>query len=177
MIFILKAIGAVLVASGGFLTGNKIKQQYKKRSEYLKKISDCLKYADDAIAVENMLIEDVLKKCSEKFFSEENGNDLWSMAAENIKTNYGSFESAWEKACTDYYENALFLHKKDIECIKDIGNALGIVSTQRQSAHVQSVLKNLNELEEDAKKALEKEGKHVVQISLAISAALIIVLI
>ena len=176
MVFVIKVIGAVMIAGGGYLIGNKIKKQYKRRTEYLKATQDALKYADDAIAVENMLIEDVMKKCSDKFFKEERGGDLWNMAAEKLKSNFGNFENVWEKACNDYYKNSPYLTEKDAECIKDIGKALGIVSSLRQSAHVDAVIRNLNELELNAKSILEKEGKHVVQVALAIAAALIILL-
>ncbi len=176
MVFIVKLIGSVLILISGFLIGNKIKKQYQTRRNILKQFQESLKYADDAIVIENMLLEDVMRKCSNKFFPLEKGNDLWNIAADKLKENYGSFEGAWTKACDVYFEEMSFLNELDCDCIKDIGKALGIASVQRQSLHIQNVIKRLSELENEALKIQASEGKHAVQIAMAVAAAIIIIL-
>lgn len=176
MYMAVKITGSVLIAAGGYITGSKIKRQYKKRRALLKSYQEALRAADDAIAIENVLIENVLKECGEKFFPECKGKDVWSMTANILESQFGSFERAWQKACEEYFAEAYELSEKDRDAISDIGMALGIANTQRQSAHVLSVLERLKSLEKEAETSEEKEGKNAVKISLALAAAIIVML-
>ena len=139
-------------------------------------MQDALKYADDTIAIENTLLDNVLWDCGKKFFKKEKGKDVWTCAAENLKTEFGSFENAWDKACNEYFEEEVCLNDKDKECIKNIGKAIGIANTQRQTAHVTVGLQRLQALEKEANEAETKEGNNAVKIALAIAAVVIIVL-
>lgn len=172
----LKSLVRCSSLQGGFLTGQKIRKEYKKRRELLKSIQDALKYADDAIAIENTLLDDVLLNCGAKFFPKEKGADLFTRAAGYLRSEFGSFENAWTKACEDFFPDVPCLREKDIECISGIGKALGLANTQRQSAHVLSVLKRLADLEQEAAQNEEKEGKNAIKIAIAISAAIIVIL-
>lgn len=171
-----KITGSLLIAAGGFLTGQKIRKEYKKRRELLKSIQDALKYADDAIAIENTLLDDVLMNCGAKFFPKDKGADLFTAAAGQLRSEFGSFENAWTKACEDFLPGTSCLSEKDIECISGIGKALGLANTQRQSAHVQTVLKKLADLEQEAAQREDKEGKNAIKIAIAVSAAIIVIL-
>lgn len=64
----IKITGSLLIAAGGILTGLKIRKEYKQRRTLLKAFQDALHYADDAIAIENALLDDVLMNCGAKFF-------------------------------------------------------------------------------------------------------------
>ena len=176
MYLIIKIIGSFLVLAGGFLAGHKISRQYKKRSRILKQMQEALKYADDAIAIENTLLDEVLKSCGEKFFDKDSVIDLWTRASENLKTEFGSFENAWAKACEDYFEDTQCLTEKDKECITGIGLAIGLANTQRQTAHVTATLQRLQGLEKESLSVEEKEGKNAVKIALAMAAAVIVIL-
>lgn len=176
MYLIIKAAGSALVVTGGFMTGRKIRAQYKKRCEILKNMQEALKYADDTIAIENTLLDNVLKDCAVKFFEKEKGKDVWSCAAENLKTEFGSFENAWLKACSEYFEETMCLNEREKECISGIGQAIGIANTQRQTAHVTATLQRLRELEKEAITAETKEGNNAVKIALAIAVSIIIIL-
>lgn len=172
----IKITGAVLILAGSMMAGRKMQKYYNKRRTDLKAMQDALKYADDAISIENALLDDVLATCGAKFFSESGGNDIFTMAAENLKSEFGSFERAWDKACAELSDKCVYLKKEDIECISGIGKALGLANTQRQSAHVASAVKRLASLEEDAALAQSREGRNAVKIALALSAAAIIIL-
>ncbi|MBE7057883.1 MAG: hypothetical protein E7387_02110 [Ruminococcaceae bacterium] len=176
MYFVLKVAGSALVTIGSLLAGRKVKMQYKKRCEILKQMQEALKYADDTIAIENTLLDNVLRDCGEKFFKKEKGKDVWTCAAENLKTEFGSFENAWDKACNEFFEDEVCLNEKDKECIRNIGKAIGIANTQRQTAHVTAGLQRLQTLEKEANAAETKEGNNAVKIALAIAAVVIIVL-
>ena len=176
MYIILKVMGSGLVAAGSLLAGRKVKMQYKKRCDILKQMQEALKHADDRIAIENTLLDNVLRDCGEKFFKKEKGKDVWTCAAENLKTEFGSFENAWDKACKEYFEEEVCLNEKDMECINNIGKAIGILNTQRQTAHVTACLQGLQALEKEANTAETKEGKNAVKIALAIAAVVIILL-
>ena len=130
----IKITGSLLIAAGGILTGLKIRKEYKQRRTLLKAFQDALHYADDAIAIENALLDDVLMNCGAKFFPDEKGSDLFSCAAGCLRSEFGSFENAWAKACADFFPKTPCLREKDIECISGIGTALGLANTQRQSA-------------------------------------------
>lgn len=171
-----KITGSLLIAAGGILIGQKIRKEYKKRRELLKSFQDALKYADDAIAIENTLLEEVLMQCGAKFFPTEKGGDVFSAAAGYLRSEFGSFEHAWAKACEDYFTETPCLKEKDQSCIADVGKALGLANTQRQTAHVAAVLKRLGALEEEAASCEEREGKNAVKIAIAISAAIIVIL-
>lgn len=171
-----KITGSLLIAAGGFLTGQKIRKEYKKRREMLKAFQDALKYADDAIAIENTLLDDVLLNCGAKFFPKEKGGDLFTSAAGYLRSEFGSFENAWAKACEDFFPNTPCLREKDVECISGVGKALGLANTQRQSAHILTVLKRMADLEQEAAQSEEKEGKNAVKIAIAVSAAIIVIL-
>ena len=173
---ILKAAGAFMILSGGLMAGGKVRKQHKKVCTELRKMQEALKFADDTITIENMLLDDVLKKCAEKFFEDEKGTDIWTKACENLKTEFGSFENSWAKACDEYFEEQPYYDEKQKECIKGIGKALGIANTQRQSAHVNANLQNLQELEKMAIAKYEKEGKNSVRIAAALSIAVIVLL-
>lgn len=99
----IKITGSLLIAAGGILTGLKIRKEYKQRRTLLKAFQDALHYADDAIAIENALLDDVLMNCGAKFFPEEKGSDLFSCAAGCLRNEFGSFENAWTKACADFF--------------------------------------------------------------------------
>lgn len=176
MYLIVKAAGAGFVLLGAFMTGKKVRDQYKSRCRILKQMQEALKYADDTISIENTLLDDVLKSCGEKFFGKENGCDIWTRASENLKTEFGSFENAWVKSCDEYFENEPFLDEKDRECIVSIGKAIGIANTQRQNDHVRSKIQKLQELEKQALGKEEKEGKNAIKIALAAAVAIIVVL-
>jgi hypothetical protein len=172
----IKITGSLLIAAGGILTGLKIRKEYKQRRTLLKAFQDALHYADDAIAIENALLDDVLMNCGAKFFPEEKGSDLFSCAAGCLRNEFGSFENAWTKACADFFPKTPCLREKEIECISGIGKALGLANTQRQSAHIASVVKKLAELEREAQQEDEKEGKNAIKIAIAVSAAIIVIL-
>lgn len=172
----IKLTGALIIAAGGLMAGFKLKKNYSKRRSLLKAMQDALKYADDAIAIENTLLDDVLIACGSKFFAGDNGEDVFTLSAGYLRNEFGSFERAWDKACTEFYEKYACLKKEDTECISGIGKALGLANTQRQSAHIESAVKRLAALEQEAQTAETKEGKNAVKIALAISAAVIIVL-
>ena len=172
----IKITGSLLIAVGGILAGQKIRKEYKKRREILKAIQDALKYADDAIIVENALLEDVLVSCGAKYFPKEKGSDLFTTAAGYLRSAFGSFENAWNKACEEFFPKATCLREKDLECISEVGKALGLVNAQRQSVHISSMLKRLSELEQEALQCEDKEGKNAVKIAIAVSAAMIIIL-
>ena len=176
MYIILKVMGSGLIAIGSLMAGKKVKKQYKKRRDILKQMQEALKYADDTIAIENTLLDNVLRDCGEKFFKKEKGKDVWTCAAENLKTEFGSFENAWDKACKEYFEDETCLDGKDKECMSNIGKAIGIANTQRQTAHVTATLQRLQELEKEALNAESKEGNNAVKIALAIAVSVIIVL-
>ena len=176
MYLIIKVVGSFLVVAGGFLAGQKISKQYKKRSTILKQMQEALKYADDAIAIENTLLDEVLKSCGEKFCEKEDVIDLWTRASENLKTEFGSFENAWARACDEYFEETQCLKDKDKECIVGIGKAIGLANTQRQTAHVTSTLQRLQSLEKESLSAEEKEGKNAVKIALAMAVAAVVIL-
>ena len=171
-----KITGSLLIAAGGLLTGQKIRNEYKKRRKLLKSFQDALKYADDAIAIENTLLEDVLMNCGAKFFPKEKGGDLFTSAAGYLRSEFGSFENAWTKACGDYFPDTPCLREKDIECISGVGKALGLANTQRQSAHILAVIKRLGDLEQEAALNEEKEGKNAIKVAVAVSAAIIVIL-
>lgn len=177
MLLIIKLFGAILIAGSAFAIGYKTKGQYIKRTSFLRNMQECVKYADDRIVIENMLLEDVLRNCSNKYFNEDKGNDIWNKTLDNLNADYASFESAWEKACEDFFEDVGFLKEKDFDVIKDIGKAIGIVNTQRQSIHIKGVVDDLDRLESEAANLMEKEGKNVIPISLAVAAGIILILI
>ena len=79
-------------------------------------------------------------------------------------------------SCADFFPKTPCLREKDIECISGIGKALGLANTQRQSAHIASVVKKLAELEREAQQKDEKEGKNAIKIAIAVSAAIIVIL-
>ena len=143
----IKITGSLLIAAGGILTGLKIRKEYKQRRTLLKAFQDALHYADDAIAIENALLDDVLMNCGAKFFPEEKGSDLFSCAAGCLRNEFGSFENAWTKACADFFPKTPCLREKEIECISGIGKALGLANTQRQSAHIASVVKKKEKMQ------------------------------
>ncbi len=172
----IKMIGALLIISGGAMTGMKIKRYYIKRREMLKKMQDALRYADDAISIENALLDEVLISCGEKFFGGSREEDVFGRAAAYLKEEFGSFERAWDRACAELEEKCVYLKKADIECISGIGKALGHSDTDRQSAYVASAVKKLAALEEQASEAESREGRNAVKIALAVSAAVIIIL-
>lgn len=176
MYLIIKTAGSALVAAGSLLIGRKVKAQYKMRCEILKDMQEALKYADDTITIENTLLDNVLRDCALKFFEKEKGKDIWSRAAENLKTEFGSFENAWTKACAEYFEGTACFNEREKECITDIGKAIGIANTQRQTAHVTSTLQRLGDLEKKAITAEAKEGKNAIKIAMAIAACVIIML-
>lgn len=172
----IKLTGALLIAAGGIMTGFKIRRNYGRRRSILKSMQDALKYADDAISIENTLLDDVLVSCGVKFFAGDKGEDVFTLSAGYLRNEFGSFERAWDKACAEFYEKYACLKKEDTECISGIGKAFGIADTQRQSAHIASAVKRLAALEQDANAAETREGKNAVKIALAVSAAVIIVL-
>lgn len=158
------------------MVGQKIKKEYKKRRELLKAMQDALKYADDAIAIENTLLEDVLVSCGAKFFPKDKGNDLFTLSASCLRSEFGSFENAWTKACESFFPENPCLREKDFESISGIGKALGLANTQRQTAHITAMVKRLSDLEEEAAQNENKEGKNAVKIAVAVSAAIIVIL-
>lgn len=176
IVLLIKIIGASVIGCSGFLVGNKVKQQYKKRTKALKLIQDALRYADDSIVIENMLLDDVLINCGKKFYTEEKGMDLWTLSAENLKNEFDCFEKAWEKSCLKYFDENYYFSDKDRVCIESIGKALGLANSQRQNANVSVCLQGLGELERESLLKEEKEGKNAVKIALALSLAIIIIL-
>ena len=121
--------------------------------------------------------------CGAKFFPDEKGSDLFSCAAGCLRSEFGSFENAWAKACADFFPKTPCLREKDIECISGIGKALGLANTQRQSAHIASVVKKLFSAKlgcgameffsslkiERAKKLIREDSRNITEIAEALS--------
>ncbi len=175
LVIVLKCLGAVLLAGASYCLGVSMKKGLKERVSLLASLQDALRYFDNKLSVSGLLLEDGLRSCGEMFYQEQQGRDLFSLAAERLSSGEQTVAEAWQDS-VDLFAGSEYLKEEDKLAIKEVASALGNADGEHQSANIAVAVGRLQELEKKAEAARAKDGNLVVKLAVAIAAVLIILL-
>jgi len=167
-----KILGAAMIIFSTYVTGKKIEKNYTKRVEKLNEIKSILIYLENLIKTTNKVLQSCFEVCATQYKGD--GSKIFYDAADNLKMERSTPESAWAKAVDD---NELYLKQQDINIIKELGKLLGATDRDGQAENISNVMKRLENQQIEAEKERAKDGKVAGKLSLAVGAGIVILLL
>lgn len=175
MMLLIKCIAAGAIVGGALLGGRTYKSDLSGREAALCGLEQGLRFLEGRIALSEKMLSDVMKECSEKFFSgkESRGGDIFGIFASKLAQG--------EDIVLSWRESVDMLGKNDIgeeaaDCLRRLETAFTLSDIERYSESLIAAADEIKSIREKAAEKCKKDGGIAVKLCLGAAAVAVLVL-
>lgn len=173
MVLLVKCAGAGAVLGGAILAGRTYGAALCRREKLLEKIGQGLRFLEGRIALSEEMLSDGMQECSEKFFPEERGRDLFGLFSARLAGG-SEIGTAWRECVRAGTEGVL--GEEEQACLLRLETAFSLSDVERYSEHFRIAADEIRTFREKAADRYKKEGGLAVRLCAGLAAALILLL-